>query len=119
MRTGWLIAALLLSALLAVSHIWAMADFLYWKYVWLDVPVHLLGGLAIGVFVAALLNAWKPLSFLLLAAVLIIGWEVFEYFLGPLREANYVFDTAIDLLMGTIGALIAYSVARFSLWRSA
>lgn len=118
MRFSWLFAALLLSAALALLQFWALSEFLYWKYVWFDVSMHLLGGLAIGTFVAGFLNAWKPVSFLALFGLLIIGWEVFEYFLGPPRGSNYVFDTALDLLIGSLGALVAYAIARMTLWRS-
>lgn len=115
----WFGTALILSALLAALHIWALEDFLYWRFVWLDIPIHFLGGLALGAFFAAFLNAWRPVVFLLACVAILIGWEVFEYLIDNVREANYAFDTALDLLMGTFGMLIAYTVARFSLWRSA
>ena len=82
-------------------------------------PIHFFGGLTIGVFVAAFLNAWRPFLFIFLVAGALIGWEVFEYLFGIPREANYAFDTALDVLMGTLGAIAVYMYARVSLWRSA
>lgn len=119
MRTRWLLIALVLSAILALSHYVASEEYLYWRFVWLDVPVHFLGGLTLGVVVVALLNARKPVSYIALMAVVILGWEVFEYIFGLPRESNYMFDTALDVLMGTLGASVAYVLARLSLWRSA
>ena len=117
MRIWWLVLALVLSVLLFTANYIAMVDYLYWRFVWIDVPIHFFGGLTIGVFVAAFLNAWRPqiLHFSLRVPLLM---ELFEYFFG-IPEANYVFDTALDVLMGTLGAVVVYLYARISLWRSA
>ena len=119
MRIWWLVLALVLSVLLFTANYIAMVDYLYWRFVWIDVPIHFFGGLTIGVFVAAFLNAWRPRLFTLLITSALVGWELFEYFFGIPREANYVFDTALDVLMGTLGAVVVYLYARISLWRSA
>lgn len=119
MRLTWLSAALILSAGLAVLHYYALADFLYWRYVWLDVPVHFLGGLALAMLVIGVLRNFHPRTFVLSMAGVLIGWELFELVIQTTREANFVFDTALDVLMGTLGALVAYTLARFTLWRSA
>ncbi len=118
MRIRWLLLALALSALLLSLHLWGTAEFLYWKFVWFDSPMHLLGGITLGVFVAAFLNAPQPAKFYALIIVLIVGWEVFEFFLGSPRKENYGFDTALDLFLGLLGASLAYYSARRSLWRS-
>ncbi|HYD93156.1 MAG TPA: hypothetical protein VEB18_01710 [Candidatus Paceibacterota bacterium] len=118
MRFPWLIAALLFAALLSLLQHWALADFLYWRYVWFDVPMHYLGGVALGSFLIALSPQFRPRVYLLGIIILIIGWEVFEYIFGLPREHNYVLDTSIDLLMGTLGALTTYIIARRTLWRS-
>lgn len=119
MRIRWFLLALLLSAILLFLHLWASAEFLYWRYVWFDSPMHLLGGLTLGVFAAAFLNAPKPGQFFGIIIVLIVGWEVFEYLLGFPRESNYAFDTALDLFLGMLGATFAYFAAQRSLWHSA
>lgn len=117
MRIRWLLVALLLSALLAGVHITALLGALYWEYVWLDVPVHYLGGLVVGAFSVAFLWRFRPVSYAFLFALVVVGWEAFEYLFGIPRESNYAFDTALDLLVGTFGALTVYAVARFTVWR--
>lgn len=115
----WLVAALILSAALSSLHIWGLTDFLYWRYMWYDVMMHFLGGLALGTFIVGFFNTRKPLLFIVAGAALLIGWEVFEYVFGAPKEDNYAFDTALDFLMGTLGLCVAYVVARYTLWRSA
>ncbi|MBP9816437.1 MAG: hypothetical protein KBD05_00165 [Candidatus Pacebacteria bacterium] len=119
MRIRWLLLALALSALLLSLHLWGTAEFLYWKFVWFDSPMHLLGGITLGVFVATLLKAPQPVKFYGLILVLIVGWELFEFLLGSPRKDNYAFDTVLDLCLGVLGASLAYYSARRSLWRSA
>lgn len=119
MRLIWLLAALVFALALAALHIYALQTYLYWHYVWLDVPVHYLGGLALAMLAIALLRNFRPRSFLLLMAGVVVGWELFELLIQTSREANFIFDTALDLLMGSLGALSAYVLARFTLWRSA
>lgn len=118
MRFAWFLAALLLSLALALLQQWAVADYLYWRYEWFDIIMHFLGGLAIAAILVALLTKFRPASFVLLLAVVFLGWEVFEYVFGIPRETNYLFDTSLDLLMDSLGALLVYIVARFTLWRS-
>lgn len=118
-RTVWLSAAFILSLAIAVLHNWAIANYVYWRYVWFDVPVHYLGGLTIGVFTVTLLRERRVAWFVAMVAAVIIGWEVFEYFFGIPRQSNYWFDTSLDVLLGACGAILAYITARFTIWRSA
>lgn len=118
MRVSWLLAALLLSAALAALNLYGLHHYLYWRYEWFDVFMHFLGGLAIGAFLVGFLVRCRPLLYLVLFYALVVGWEVFEYLFGIPRASNYAFDTALDLLMDTFGAAVAYGAARFSLWRS-
>ncbi|MCI0597455.1 hypothetical protein L0Y34_00025 [Candidatus Parcubacteria bacterium] len=118
MRLGWFVGALVLCAAVAVLHIVALDQFWYWEHVWFDVPIHYLGGFAIGVFLVGFVFRFVPSVYALLAIGAIAGWEVFEYLFGVPREINYVFDTSLDILMGTLGALTAYTLARATLWRS-
>ena len=119
MRLVWLICALILSAGLAVLHYFALTEYLYWYYVWLDVPVHFLGGLTLAMLCIGLLRSFRPVSFVLFMSVVVVGWELFEFVIQTEREANFFFDTALDLLMGSLGALGAYLLARTTVWRSA
>ena len=41
-----------------------------------------------------------------------IAWELFELAAGIPREANYAFDTTLDLTMGMIGGLTGYGVSK-------
>ena len=118
MRVYWLLGALIISSILASLHYVAMADFLYWRYQWLDVPMHYLGGVTIAVFLVGFLYTKRVTRFFSLFALLVIGWEVFEYVFGIPREANYLRDTVYDLLMDTLGAFTVYAIARKTLWRS-
>ena len=118
MRTYWLSTAFLLSLLIAGLQQWAVSSSLYWRYVWFDAPMHLLGGLTVGVFLVTLLRSYHPFLFIAGIAAIIVGWEVFEFAIGVPRETNYVFDTSLDILLGTCGAAIAYIIARYTLWRS-
>lgn len=118
MRVVWLLSALLLSAALAALNLFAFEYYLYWRFEWYDIFMHTLGGVALGAFLVGFLARFRPVSYLVLFYGLVISWELFEYYFGIPREANYVFDTALDLLMGSIGAGIAYTLARFTLWRT-
>ncbi len=117
MRSSWLLVALVLSLATAFLQNAALADFWYWRYPWFDLPMHYLGGLAVSALLIAFLERHKPRAFMLLFALVIIGWEVFEYVFGIPREENYALDTVLDLIIGSLGALTMYIAARFSLWR--
>lgn len=117
MRAAWLIAALLLTGALALLHSYALDEFLYWRYPWFDVPMHFLGGLAVGTVLVGFLFRFRPWLYLVLFAGGMVAWEVFEYLFGIPRETNYVFDTALDFLMDTLGGLVAYGLARATLWK--
>lgn len=118
MRVSWLLGAFVISSVLAALQWWAVTDFLYWHYEWFDIPMHLLGGLSIGVLLVGFLYRHRPLLFVVLLALAIIGWEIFEYYFGIPREANYAGDTVQDLILGTLGGSIAYLIARLTLWHS-
>lgn len=118
MRLRWLFAALLLCALLAVLEWWAVENYIFWRYVWFDVPMHFLGGLALGVLAVGFFHTRQSGIFALALALAFIAWEIFEYTFGLPRESNYVFDTGLDLLMDTLGAVVAYTVARVTLWKA-
>lgn len=117
MHVRWLLAALLASLLLAVLHFFALSEYLYWRLEWFDVFMHYLGGVAIATLLVALIKKFRPLAFVLVFALLMIAWEVFEYVFGIPKEANYKFDTSLDVLMDALGALTVYTIARLSLWR--
>lgn len=118
MRLRWLIAAFFFCTALAAFNAWAIHELIYWRFVWFDVFMHFLGGVALATLAVGILRRRQPLSFAVFLAIAFVAWEVFEYVFGVPRESNYQFDTALDILMDTLGAIFVYIVARFSLWKA-
>lgn len=118
MRTAWFFVALLASATLAVVHVVANATDLYWTYRWLDIPMHILGGFALGSLVIAILMRHRPGMYVLAMLAVAFGWELFEVLIGMPRPTDYPLDTLLDLFDDGVGALMAYLLARRTLWRS-
>ncbi len=120
MRFRLLIASFIFAIILALLEQVALADFLYWHYVWFDTVMHFIGGLTIGTLVSALLTRFRPVFYIIGVLVLAVGWEVFEFYLGSnIHSRNFFFDTSVDLLMDAIGATVAYILARATIWHSA
>lgn len=119
MRLSWLLAALAFALLVSYIQHEALANFWYWQYPWLDTLVHFLGGLAVASFCIALLDRFRARVFLAAMLAIAVGWEVFELIINAEREANFAFDTSLDLLMDALGMSLAYVTARFTIWRSA
>lgn len=119
MRLAWLVAALVLASLLAYFQYVALEHYLYWRYLWLDTFMHFLGGLALSSFLVAVLDKKRAIVFLVGMLTVAVGWELFELGINAEREANFGFDTALDLLMDAVGMSLGYLVARYTLWRSA
>lgn len=103
-------------ALVGAIHVTALVHSLYWLFPWLDLPVHLLGGMWV-----ALLGAWcarqsgvRYRFLVALVGVLVVGagWEIFEVLVGIPREANYAFDTSLDFVMDILGGALGYFLAR-------
>jgi len=109
---------LIASSILVVVHALALSLDLYWQYLWLDIPMHMLGGAVVGLVPFALVHLrvrvpeklLRMTSVLLLALLVGILWEVYEYISGATFAANYAFDTTIDLLLDVVGGYIGYTV---------
>ncbi len=115
-----LIQAYLLIGLGAI-HLAALTYSLYWLFPWLDTGVHFLGGLwamlaAHVLFLYLRIDITATRIFVLLACVA-FGWELFELWAGSPREANFAFDTTIDLIMDSFGGLCGYVLAKHVLLR--
>lgn len=107
--------------MLAVFHYLFLELHLYWLYLWLDIPVHFLGGVTVALGFLTFLGffpklvdkhftLFRTLAFVLLVA---LAWEIFEVYIGiPFEEGNYLGDTVLDLIMGMSGGLAGYSVGR-------
>ena len=119
MRLSWLLAALVLCAILAGLHIYGLAHFWYWRYRWFDTPMHILAGVITGVLIVSYFKSFRPITFLVIVAVVALGWELFEYiFKISTGQPNYIWDTSHDILNDALGAIAVYIVARFTVWRS-
>ena len=119
MRLTWLLLALVLAALMLGVHLYALDNYLYWYYRWLDIPMHVLGGAVMAAAVIGVLRSFRPITFVLVIAAGAIGWEVFEYlFHISTGQPDYLWDTLHDIVNDAFGALVVYVVARYSVWRS-
>lgn len=115
MRLPNLLAALFVMVILLGLHLVALSHFYYWRYEWFDIPMHMLGGVAIAFFLLGIFGRVRLPKFLLLVGVIVVGWEVLEYVTGlSLGQPNYVFDTLHDIFNGYVGALVAYVSCRFA-----
>ena len=106
---------------LAGLHAAALTFYLYWIYLWFDMPMHVLGGatVALGYQSKFLLGrfssslSFTPVGTLLFVFVIGVSWELYEFTLSPaLKDFYYFRDTLSDLSMDIIGGTIGYIVAR-------
>ena len=116
MHLALFISQAALFALIFGTHFIALKGALYWHYVWLDVPLHFAGGIWLALAGSwALLAAGRRLDERLVFTFVILGsiaWEIFEAVIGTQREANFLFDTVLDLTMDMTGAIIGFMLAR-------
>lgn len=110
---------------LAAVHVVATYFYWYWIYRWIDIPMHFLGGVWVGL---AALWFWyhsghidnkhasiRPLALVLLAGLGIgLLWEIYEYVLwyitGENLPSNYIADSILDIIMDVLGAFASYGV---------
>jgi hypothetical protein len=107
--------------LLAVVHVVALELYLYWKFLWFDIPMHILGGVSVALGYALLeRRVRRRFSTVIwyVGAVLCVGiaWEMFEYAAGisGVGGESIAVDTAIDLGMDLLGGILGYGIARFA-----
>ncbi len=112
-----LLIALLLASVLLAAHLQALQEFAYWYYPWLDIPMHVLGGAAIGTFLLAFFSHSRTWLYFGCMFLVVLGWEVFEYFARvSTGQPDYWIDTVLDIANGLAGAALALIVSRRSLW---
>jgi hypothetical protein len=103
-------------ATIGATHLAALQWYLYWHLPWLDVPVHFLGGMWIALAAAFIFvritNVIRADAVFASVAFLGIAWEVFEMWAGIPREANFIFDTSLDLCMDALGGICGFVIAR-------
>lgn len=95
--------------------------FMYWRYPWIDIPMHLAGGIIVGlgVFAARDLHVplfaylTKPRRAILVVFLVAALWEILEYVSGMSQvEDNFVGDTSLDLVLGLLGGMIGIWIGR-------
>jgi len=99
--------------LTAGLHFWFLAVDLYYTSLWVDIPVHLLGGVVIASlyfwFASFIPKLSKPTWSRMLVVILVIGmsWELWEVFVGAadMSKLDYAPDTVQDMVNDTLGAL--------------
>ena len=119
----WLLIALLLSAVLLSIHVYSLQNYLYWHHRWLDIPMHMLGGAALGSFLMAFGTTRRTRTYFFWLLVLFFGWEIFEYFygistqIGTVTASAYGIDTTKDIVDDLIGSFVPFILARKTSWR--
>ncbi len=108
--------------LLVVGLHWiASLEGLYWSIDWYDIVMHFLGGLWTLLFILWVVStqyAYRLKKYVsvisLLVAVLVVGvvWEWHEIFFKftSFSDVGYWFDTKLDLVMDTLGAIFGILV---------
>lgn len=111
-------------ATLAITHNLAIEFYLYWKYPWLDVLTHFLGGISVVLGYASLPffrmfrmrlaeRFQKPGFYLFVVLIIGIIWEIFEVKAGiMILDETFLPDTTLDLLMDVFGGIIGYGLVR-------
>lgn len=109
------ISALLTVCATGAMQWWGTVHSFYYLYPWWDMPAHFLGGLTIGLWMAAVATrlALSPRRhlLLLLGVTLCVGaaWEVWEYVEGlEGGYEGYLFGTYKDISFDVLGALAGW-----------
>lgn len=111
-----ILSSLFLLGLFLVSHYLFEPMYLYHELIWLDIPMHILGGLGVGTLVISLLKlAGIQVSLaqvILLYLVVAFSWELYEYARGAMvYDALYKYlDSVKDIVMGGVGVYVGYKL---------
>ena len=112
---------LLSGASLAVLHFLSIELNLYWRYLWLDMPIHALGGATVALAFLSLREFFPRLpkklitfkSTMVFVLFVALVWEVFEVSIGVIFEqGRYVPDTTADIMIGFMGGMVGYYVGK-------
>lgn len=104
--------ALAFAAFVILLHKIAYELYLYWTYRWVDIPMHILGGIMAGLFTFVFLRITRlpeNTRNLIIGVLLVgIGWEILELlYKVDVLSTRYWIDTVKDLIDDTIGGLIS------------
>lgn len=111
-------SALYLITIFSVSKFIFIPANLYYELLWLDIPMHIMGGFGVASLVSALFSyKERKVSFfhLFIAyTVIAVIWEAYEYQNGVVtyQYMSDWFDTATDYVNGLLGAAVAYLLIR-------
>ena len=106
---------------LAIVHAASLEFYLYWRYLWLDVPVHFLGGVAValGVSILPFFRVSLPPFLSTLSGYLLLTffagtvWEMFEFVSEiTVVDEHFIPDTTLDLVMDLLGGAVGYWLVR-------
>lgn len=106
---------IILGVQLLAFHFLALTFYLYWAIWWFDIVMHILGGVWL-VFVLRSLQLlrWRQVrykklsSYILLAVLLFILWEIFGVYLSGGFKPDWLFDTILDTVCGIVGIIIGH-----------
>ncbi len=104
--------ALTFAGFVIILHKIAHELYLYWTYRWVDIPMHIMGGIMAGLFTFVFLRitrlAESTRNLILGVLIVGVGWEILEIFYKvDTLSFRYWIDTTKDLLDDTIGGLIS------------
>lgn len=107
----------------AVLHAAGLYLYLQWYFWWYDIMLHFLGGLWVALMFQWYAHKERRMVFIIPTILVVIvvgtGWELFEVMIGSPREANFAFDTSLDILMDVLGGIVGYAWASYLLANSA
>ena len=107
-------------SVMATLHWLSLSFFLYWRWEWVDIVMHLFGGAvaALGLFtirdfVRSIPERFEYVGPIMAGVIIVILlWELFEFFVVgiPLNAPGIVFDTVLDIAMGMVGGFVGFLV---------
>ena len=109
-----------LLVLIAVLHNAASLFYFYWTLWWFDILMHFLGGFWIASVCLWIFygNYFRQISrpsrtklfvFAILSSIILgLAWEAFELATNIILFPEYIPDSALDMVMDTIGGVFAY-----------
>lgn len=108
------LSLLFILVIFSISQFIFVPTYLYYEIWWLDIPMHILGGMAFALLFVFTLNFKNRkatfLEIILFVMVVGIVWEIYEYaihiYLG--KDWNGILDTIKDLFDDFLGASFVY-----------
>jgi hypothetical protein len=105
-------------SIFAAVHWVAVEASLYWHYWWFDILMHFWGGTLIALGVVSL-TSFRSVKYVasyklvfLVALVIVITWEFFEWQIGLFTPALQWPDALYDVMLGLTGGLLGYWALR-------